>query len=204
MSEKNLGRVRSLNYVAFASDDQGADFALTPQADSTHVAFLESGEVLDPPVVSNFTGLWKKYVGKDADQYNLDDIDDGSNNVSVKKKTVTIGSADVSDLNSQPYNLLNAATDKIYILFAAAVKSTVKVDPGTAQNDIKLQLSNSANSNFIFASTLINASEGFPEDEAKQIQTNNSYITGDGIWALTDVAPVDWSAFEITLFYQEF
>lgn len=50
-------------YIAYASDDAGADFTLTPDVTSTYVAFLASDTEIATPVALDFAGLWVAISG---------------------------------------------------------------------------------------------------------------------------------------------
>lgn len=50
-------------YIAWASDDSGADFTTTFNAALNYVAFKNSSTVIAAPQASDFTGLWKNYKG---------------------------------------------------------------------------------------------------------------------------------------------
>lgn len=52
-------------YLAFASDSSGTGFSLTPAAGLDYVAFKASTTALTP-VVGDFSGLWRKYIGTDG------------------------------------------------------------------------------------------------------------------------------------------
>lgn len=53
-------------YIAYASDDQGTDFALTFISTLDYIAILNSEIEIANPQASDFTGLWKRYVGADG------------------------------------------------------------------------------------------------------------------------------------------
>lgn len=63
-------------YIAYASDDQGADFSLTFNATSsnprTYIAALTTTTPIATPIAANFTGLWMKFVGEDGTGGNED------------------------------------------------------------------------------------------------------------------------------------
>lgn len=50
-------------YVAYASDDQGADFTLTFDPDLDYIAILRSETEIETPTAPDFAGLWKNYKG---------------------------------------------------------------------------------------------------------------------------------------------
>src|SRR5690606_34701760 len=50
-------------YVAYASDDFGSDFTLTFNPAFDYVAIKSTTVPLEPPVASDFDGLWKNYKG---------------------------------------------------------------------------------------------------------------------------------------------
>jgi len=52
-------------YIAYASDDQGADFSLTVPND--YVAILSTDTEIAAPEASDFAGLWKKIKGEDGE-----------------------------------------------------------------------------------------------------------------------------------------
>lgn len=53
-------------YIAYASDDIGTDFSLSPGASLTYIAALSTDTEIVTPQASDFTGLWRKYVGEDG------------------------------------------------------------------------------------------------------------------------------------------
>jgi hypothetical protein len=53
-------------YIAYASDDEGTDFSLTPDAALKYIAVLTTDTEIPAPAAGNFTGLWVKYIGEDA------------------------------------------------------------------------------------------------------------------------------------------
>ena len=53
-------------YIAYASDDIGTDFSLSPGASLTYIAALSTDTEIVTPQTSDFTGLWRKYVGEDG------------------------------------------------------------------------------------------------------------------------------------------
>ncbi|NLE06943.1 MAG: hypothetical protein GX638_19360, partial [Crenarchaeota archaeon] len=54
-------------YVAYASDDAGTDFSLTPSASLPYIAIIISETELTPPVVGDFAAAtWVKYIGTDG------------------------------------------------------------------------------------------------------------------------------------------
>lgn len=53
-------------YMAFASDEQGGNFSLSPQDGLGYVAFLNVNDRLDELTPDLFEGLWIKYYGKSS------------------------------------------------------------------------------------------------------------------------------------------
>jgi len=53
-------------YIAYASDDIGTDFSLSPGASLTYIAALSTDTEIVTPQTSDFAGLWRKYVGEDG------------------------------------------------------------------------------------------------------------------------------------------
>jgi hypothetical protein len=53
-------------YMAYASDDQGSDFALDPGT-LPYIGILRSLKEIPELTVEHFEGLWKKYIGDDGD-----------------------------------------------------------------------------------------------------------------------------------------
>jgi hypothetical protein len=53
-------------YIAYASDDQGADFTLTFDPDLNFIAVLPTDTEIEAPQASDFAGLWKNYKGADG------------------------------------------------------------------------------------------------------------------------------------------
>lgn len=53
-------------YIAYASDDTGTDFSLSPGSSLTYIAALSTDTEIVTPQASDFTGLWRKYVGEDG------------------------------------------------------------------------------------------------------------------------------------------
>ena len=56
----------SFVYIAWASDTSGTDFTTTYDPDLDHIAILKSATEIETPQASDFTGLWKRYVGTDG------------------------------------------------------------------------------------------------------------------------------------------
>jgi hypothetical protein len=54
-------------YIAYASDDAGTDFSLSPGATLIYIAFLNTDTEIPTPVVGDFTGLWVKYIGEEGE-----------------------------------------------------------------------------------------------------------------------------------------
>ena len=50
-------------YVAYASDNLGTGFSLTPGSGLTYVAWLFSPTVIATPAAANFAGRWEQFVG---------------------------------------------------------------------------------------------------------------------------------------------
>lgn len=55
-------------YVAYASDDAGADFTTTFDAALHYIAVLATNEPIPTPQVGDFAGLWKNYKGETGPQ----------------------------------------------------------------------------------------------------------------------------------------
>jgi hypothetical protein len=53
----------SYAYIAYASDNMGTNFSLSPSAGLGYVGFLVSTSPLSPPVAANFAGLWMNFQG---------------------------------------------------------------------------------------------------------------------------------------------
>ncbi len=53
-------------YVAYASDNSGTGFSLTPGSGLKYIAVTKSTTVISSPGASDFTGLWQKYRGDDG------------------------------------------------------------------------------------------------------------------------------------------
>ena len=54
------------SYIAYASDENGTDFSLSPASSLNYVAFLNSQQHIDNPTVEDFDGLWERYKGESA------------------------------------------------------------------------------------------------------------------------------------------
>ena len=54
-------------YIAYASDDSGADFTTTFNSALDYIAVLSSYVEIPTPQASDFVGLWKKYKGEKGD-----------------------------------------------------------------------------------------------------------------------------------------
>ena len=67
-SQYNYGRngASAYVYIGYASDDTGTDFTLTPNPALEYIAILSTIIPLDPPVVSDFDGLWFNRKGADG------------------------------------------------------------------------------------------------------------------------------------------
>lgn len=79
-------------YVAYASDNSGSDFSLTPDPALTYVAFRVSATEIETPTAGDFTGLWQKYIGDPGDM-------SGANNLSeLTDLTVARGNLGVRDV----------------------------------------------------------------------------------------------------------
>lgn len=50
-------------YVAYAADDEGADFSLTPDLTRPYRAELVSATVIAEPTAEDFEGLWVRFIG---------------------------------------------------------------------------------------------------------------------------------------------
>ena len=66
-------------YIAYASDNTGTDFTLVFDPVLDYSAILSTTTELDPPIVTDFAGLWKNYKGDDPPTFHIstDDPDDG-------------------------------------------------------------------------------------------------------------------------------
>lgn len=53
-------------YIAYASDNIGTDFSLSPGSTLKYIAALSTDTEIITPEASNFTGLWQKYIGDDG------------------------------------------------------------------------------------------------------------------------------------------
>jgi uncharacterized protein (TIGR02145 family) len=53
-------------YVGYASDNTGTDFSLTPAEGLDYIAILSTNTEIISPIVTDFAGLWVKYVGEDG------------------------------------------------------------------------------------------------------------------------------------------
>ncbi len=53
-------------YIAYASNDQGTDFTTIFDETLDYIAILTSDTEIETPQASDFTGLWKRYVGEDG------------------------------------------------------------------------------------------------------------------------------------------
>lgn len=60
------GTASAYVYIAYASDDQGTDFSLTPSETLDYIAIKSTTEPIASPQASDFTGLWQKYKGDDG------------------------------------------------------------------------------------------------------------------------------------------
>jgi len=58
-------------YIAFASDDAGTDFTLTPSSTLEYIAILSTTIKKASPVVADFNGLWFKRIGDDGREIEL-------------------------------------------------------------------------------------------------------------------------------------
>lgn len=63
----------SYTYVAYASDDQGTGFSLTPASNLTFIAVLTTDTEIASPEASDFASLWTEYK---SDIQNFDDLTD--------------------------------------------------------------------------------------------------------------------------------
>lgn len=57
----------NFTYIAYASDDDGADFSLTPGAGLAYFAILPSETEIETPAAGDFAGLWLEYRGPQGD-----------------------------------------------------------------------------------------------------------------------------------------
>jgi hypothetical protein len=53
----------SYTYIAYADDSAGNDFSLTSDLNRNYIAFKTTTTELDPPIASDFDGLWIKFKG---------------------------------------------------------------------------------------------------------------------------------------------
>ncbi len=65
-ASKGADGASAYNYVAFASDTSGTGFSLSPGSGLNYVAFKSTTSPISSPQASDFTGLWKRYVGADG------------------------------------------------------------------------------------------------------------------------------------------
>lgn len=57
----------SFTYIAYASDSNGNGFTLDTDYNKPYIAFKTTEVALDPPIASDFTGLWIKFKGEGGD-----------------------------------------------------------------------------------------------------------------------------------------
>lgn len=67
VAKNGLDGVNAYVYIAYASDDEGADFTMTPDPDLDYIAILGVDEEIETPEASDFDGLWKNYKGQSID-----------------------------------------------------------------------------------------------------------------------------------------
>ena len=67
---QELVDANNYNYVAYASDSNGTGFSLSPGSGLSYIAFKVSAVPLEPPVASDFTGLWSRYIGPPGEAVN--------------------------------------------------------------------------------------------------------------------------------------
>ena len=76
----------SYAYIAYASDDAGADFSLTPSSALTYMAVLSTNEPIASPQASDFAGLWRV---TNTSQAAIDKVEDEA--IDRTFKTLNIG-----------------------------------------------------------------------------------------------------------------
>ena len=67
VAKNGLDGVNAYVYIAYASDDEGADFTMTFDPDLDYIAILGVDEEIETPEASDFDGLWKDYKGQPID-----------------------------------------------------------------------------------------------------------------------------------------
>lgn len=111
-------------YVRYASDNAGTGFSATPSASLKYIAVLTSTVEITSPVVSDFTGLWVKYIGENGTN--------GTNGAdgAVPKQVTGL------TLSSGSWSLVNGLYE--YTLSNANITSTSVVDVVPDNADISV------------------------------------------------------------------
>lgn len=79
-------------YIAYASDDQGTGFTLTPSESKPYIAYLVSQTEIAVPDADDFTGsTWIKYIGNDGAA--------GTNFMKQFSQSLTIGTGTFNSVN---------------------------------------------------------------------------------------------------------
>lgn len=84
-------------YVAYASDDEGADFSAEFNAELKYIAVLTTDAAIAEPSAEDFAGLWVRYRGRDGTDG--DDGADGGNGWTPKLAIVSDGDRRVFQVN---------------------------------------------------------------------------------------------------------
>ena len=92
----------SFLYIAYASDDQGADFTTTFDVTLKYIAFLSVSQKIENISAANFTGLWAKYINAGDDH----------NPVTVASGSAAFGSIDANQVLTLTEPTWDALPDK--------------------------------------------------------------------------------------------
>lgn len=106
---KNLGRVRTNTYTAYADNDAGLGFSLSP-VNKSFIGHLHTGLELDPPVAADFAGVtFARFIER-----SLDNMEDGDR-MAVNKMSAPL-EIDMGGMNT---------------LFASAIDLGIQADVDT-------------------------------------------------------------------------
>jgi hypothetical protein len=116
-------------YIAYASDNIGTGFSMTPNSSLGYVAFLVSSTVISSPNAGNFTGLWVPYKGSNGTNgTNGTNGSNGSNGAAGANAYGYIAYA--SDTNGTNFSL----TPSSALGFVAFLMSSTVLSPPMASN----------------------------------------------------------------------
>jgi len=119
--------ISTYTYVAYASDNAGSDFSLTPSDELKYRAEIHVASPLSPPTSSDFSeAVWVKYIGDDGDpggggdanpELHIDFLDDSEfvYNVPYDMKFTSIDYEDGAPVLDPPLNTELSRYDKLTI-----------------------------------------------------------------------------------------